>query len=356
MNKIIETHEKFPQTEIWMDSFHIDHHAYAIENHNTGVTTSPTWVSRMMCDEPVELHKPIIQELQKKYPTMNEYELIWQWTLKMGEERSKMFLPMWKEGQPTKGRFSIQTSIYDYNHAERMLQMARDVHACNVNMQVKIPSTSEGIKAMEEATYEGISVMATLCFSVDQAIAAATAIENGMKRRAAEGKSNASLNPVCAVLLGMQEDWLRAYADKENIVIQPDAFNYAGVAICKKIYHIFKERGYQTRILTAYYRHQLHWSEFIGGDIIMTIPYKWQKRFASCDVNIEDNMAKPVAPTTLAQLEKLEPFVQAYTEHTLQVEDFNSFPPVIMTLRYFTKAYEQAVHKVRDFMLVDPTK
>ena len=73
-------------------------------------------------------------------------------------------------------------------------------------MQVKIPSTKEGIKAMEEATFRGISVMATVCFSVDQAVAAAEAIERGMKRRTAQGLSNAELNPVCAVLLGMQED------------------------------------------------------------------------------------------------------------------------------------------------------
>ena len=32
---------------------------------------------------------------------------------------------------------------------------------------------------MEEATFKGISVMATVCFSVDQAVAAAEAIERG---------------------------------------------------------------------------------------------------------------------------------------------------------------------------------
>ena len=198
--------------------------------------------------------------------------------------------------------------------------------------------------------------MATVCFSVDQAIAAAEAIECGMKRRTEQGLSNDGLNPVCAVLLGMQEDWLKSYAESKDIVVHPDALPWCGVAICKEVYRIFKERGYKTRVLTAYYRHQLHWSEFIGGDIIMTIPTKWQKRFANCDVEIRDYMSDAVAEDKLKQLYQLPPFVQAYTEGSLTKDDFNSFGPVILTIRYFTEEYEKAVHKVRDLMLADPIR
>ena len=237
-----------------------------------------------------------------------------------------------------------------------MVRMAEEVNSCGPNMQVKIPSTKEGIKAMEEATFKGISVMATVCFSVDQAVAAAEAIERGMKRRTAQGLSNAELNPVCAVLLGMQEDWLKSYAESRDIVIHPDAFPWCGVAICKEVYRIFQERGYKTRVLTAYYRHQLHWSEFIGGDIIMTIPAKWQKRFANCDVEIRDYMSEAVAADKLKLLNKLTPFVQAYTQGSLTEDDFNSFGPVILTIRYFTEEYEKAVHKVRDILLPNPIR
>ena len=83
----------------------------------------------------------------------------------------------------------------------------------------------------------------------------------------------------------------KQYSEAEGIVVHPDALSWGGVAICKKVYNIYKERGYKTRVLTAYYRHQLHWSEFIGGDVIMTIPTKWQKRFETCDVEIKDYMS-----------------------------------------------------------------
>ena len=235
-----------------------------------------------------------------------------------------------------------------------MIKMAEQVHACGPNMQVKIPTTKAGIKAMEEATYKGISVMSTICFSVDQAIACAEAIERGMKRREKEGLSNDGLNPVCAVLLGMQDDWLKQYSEAKGIVVHPDALSWGGVAICKKVYKIFKERGYKTRVLTAYYRHQLHWSEFIGGDIIMTIPTKWQKRFEKCDVEIKDYMSIPVAEEKMEQLMKLPPFVKAYTEGSLTLDDFNAFPPVTLTVHYFSEEYDKAVKKVRDIMLPKP--
>lgn len=54
------------------------------------------------------------------------------------------------------------------------------------NMIVKIPVTRAGITAIEEATYRGISINATVCFSLPQCIAVAEALNvdsGGGKRR-----------------------------------------------------------------------------------------------------------------------------------------------------------------------------
>ena len=211
----------------------------------------------------------------------------------MGRQRSRCMLPEWEKGDPRRGRFAIQVSVYDYRSAESMLRMAEEVHALGPNMQAKIPCTAAGIAAMEEATYRGVSVMATLCFSADQALAAAEAMERGLVRREAEGLETRSINPVCAVLLGMQEDWLRRYADAANRVLDPEAFTFAGEAVAKQVYTLYRQRGFRTRMLVAYYRHHRHWSAFMGGDLIMTIPWKWQRRFEACDVPIADTSAFP---------------------------------------------------------------
>ena len=235
-----------------------------------------------------------------------------------------------------------------------MLRMAEEIHALGPNMQAKIPCTAAGIAAMEEATYRGVSVMATLCFSADQALAAAEAMERGLARREAEGLETRSINPVCAVLLGMQEDWLRRYADAANRVLDPEAFTFAGEAVAKQVYTLYRQRGFRTRVLVAYYRHHRHWSAFMGGDLIMTIPWKWQRRFEACDVPIADNIGVPVPGRFMDQLMRLEPFAQAMTPGSLCVADFDAFPPVILTLRYFTAVYEKGVLLLRDLMLPEP--
>ena len=86
----------------------------------------------------------------------------------------------------------------------------------------------------------------------------------------------------------------------------------------------------------------------------MTIPTKWQKRFETCDVEIKDYMSIPVAEDKMEQLMKLPPFVKAYTEGALTLDDFNTFPPVTLTVHYFTEEYEKAVRKVRNIMLPKP--
>ena len=57
------------------------------------------------------------------------------------------------------------------------------------------------------------------------------------------------------------------YIEKENIAIDPGYAEWAGVAVLKKAYRLFRERGYRTRLLSAAFRNHMHWSEFIGGDL-----------------------------------------------------------------------------------------
>lgn len=345
--------ETFPQTEFWMDSFDPAHHAYGLEHGSVGITTSPTWVAHMVEDEwAAEQHA--MEQFARAHNGLNERELLWQWTLQMGGRRSRCLLPIWEQGNPGRGRFAIQVDVYEYRNAERMLEMARQVDAQGPNFQVKISCTAAGVEAMEAATYEGISIMATLCYSLSQAVAAAEAVERGLQRRRQEGLSNDRIRPVCAVLLGMQEEWLQAYADHTGRILEPEAVCRAGEAICKRIYGIFQSRGYATRVLTAYYRHYHHWEAFLGGDLIMTIPYKWQVRFDRCDVPVEDNMSRPVPPELLDRLLSLPPFRQAWEEEAIAPEAFEQFGPVVQTLRYFQSSYDRAVAKMRTAMLPDP--
>src|SRR5260221_3632793 len=73
-------------------------------------------------------------------------------------------------------------------------------------------------------------------------------------------------------MVGRLDDWVKVVAEKENITTDPGYLEWAGVAVFKKAYQIFKERGYRTRLLSAAFRNHMHWSEFIGGGVVISPP------------------------------------------------------------------------------------
>ncbi len=102
---------------------------------------------------------------------------------------------------------------------------------------------------MKRRLYRGISINATVCFTLPQCVAVAEAVERGLQRREEEGKEIASMGPVCTIMVGRLDDWLKVLIRKENVAIDPGYTEWAGVAVFKKTYKLFRERGY--RIATA---------------------------------------------------------------------------------------------------------
>jgi transaldolase len=193
------------------------------------------------------------------------------------------------------------------------------------NMVVKIPVTQAGIQAIEEATFRGVSINATICFTLPQCLAVAEALERGLRRREEAGLDIATMGPVCTIMVGRLDDWLKIVADKQDIMIDPGYLEWAGVAVFKKTYRIFRERGYRVRLLSAAFRNHMHWSEFIGGDVVISPPYKWQLRYNASDVEVTPRIDKPVDPRIVeALLRNFADFRRAYAEDGLAVDEFDA--------------------------------
>jgi transaldolase len=223
------------------------------------------------------------------------------------------------------------------------------------NMIIKIPATAAGIPAMEEATYRGISINATVCFTVPQCLAVAESVERGLHRREAEGKDVASMGPICTIMVGRLDDWLKVVMNKQGISVDPGCLEWAGVAVFKKAYEIFRERGYRLRLLSAAFRNHMHWSELIGADAVVSPPSAWQKRFNASDIEVRPRIADPLDPRVMNQLlAHFGDFRRAYTEEGLTPEEFDLFGPTVLTLRQFIGAVSALGALVRDVMLPKP--
>jgi transaldolase len=262
-------------------------------------------------------------------------------------------MPVFERENGKNGRLSIQTDPRLYRDSKRILLQAEHFNRLAPNMIIKIPVTKAGVEAIEEATYRGISINATVSFTLPQAIAVAEAVERGLTRREKEKKDISTMGPVCTLMVGRLDDWLKVVSEKENIIASPEIVDWAGVAVMKKAYHIYKERGYRLRLLSAAFRHHRHWSEFIGGDVIISPPWQWQVRYNASDVTVENRMDKTVDPAIIAELEKkFVDFRRAYDENGMEVDEFDRFGATVRTLRQFSQATTDLVLKIRDIMLI----
>jgi len=354
-NKVyISTLHKISQTTptiLWNDSCSIEELTYSIGHGALGATCNPAIVWNVLKQE-WDIWKDRIPQIIHENPTATEDEVAWKLIEEMSLKAAVLLKPIFDREKGKNGRLSIQTDPRLYRDTNRIVLQAVRFSELAPNFIVKIPVTKAGVEAIEQATYLGISVNATVSFTIPQAIAVAEAVERGLIRREKEGKDISMMGPVCTLMVGRLDDWLKVVAEKENIIANPEIMDWAGVAVMKKAYQIYSARGYRLRLLSAAFRHHRHWSEFIGGNVVISPPWHWQKRFNASDVTVENRMDKPVDPKIIAELEKkFVDFRRAYDEKGMTVEEFDGFGATVMTLSQFCQATSNLVAKIRDMML-----
>ncbi len=341
-------------TCLWNDSASLDELSYSIEHGAVGATCNPVIVHAVLKKEMI-FWKARIQKLIEELPTATEDQIAWQLVREVSIRAAKLLEPVFHARHDKNGRLSIQTDPRFFRDTNAILEQAVEFSRLAPNMIVKIPVTHAGISAIEEATYRGVSINATVSFSLPQCLAVAEAVERGLRRREKDGKEIATMGPVCTLMVGRLDDWLKVVMEKENIAIDPGYLEWAGVAVLKKAYRIFQEKGYRIRLLSAAFRNHMHWSEFIGGDLVISPPHSWQVRFNSSDIEVRSRIDEPVRAEIVDELSrKFADFRRAYAENGLSIEEFDSFAPTRRTLRQFITACHDLDAVVRDILIPNP--
>lgn len=357
--KHVETYKSLLQemtqttpTVLWNDSCATEELKSSIGHGAIGATCNPVIVNSVLKQE-WDIWKVRIPQIIRENPTATEDEIAWILIEEMSRKAAALLMPIFNSEKGKNGRLSIQTDPRFYRNTEKIVQQAVRFSKLAPNIIVKIPVTKAGVKAIEEATYLGVSINATVSFTLPQAIAVAEAVERGLVRREKEGKDISTMGPVCTIMVGRLDDMLKAVADKENIIANPEIFEWAGVAVMKKAYQIYRERGYRLRLLSAAFRNHYHWSEFIGGDVVISPPWAWQQRYIASDVTVANRMDTPVDEKIVAELEKkFVDFRHAYHENGLSVEEFDGYGATVRTLNQFCQATSNVIATIREMMIV----
>ena len=341
-------------TDIWNDSCSLPELEYAVSYGAVGATANPTIVTDVWKQDPGTWRERVAR-LAADRPAATEIDLAWTVVEEMSVQAAPLLLSAFEATGGRQGRLSMQTDPTLFRAPERMLAQGTHFATLAPNIIVKFPATTEGIGVIEEATAQGINVNVTVCFTVPQALAAAEAIERGLRRREAAGEDTSTMGPVVTLMMGRIEDWLRVLMERDGVIADPAALAWSGVAVFKRAYELFQEQGYRARLLGAAIRHHLHWSELIGGDVVITMPSSWQRRFNGSDIEVRPRIDEPVDPAIVEDLRRHYPdFVRAYEPDGLALGEFDRFGATARTLRAFIASYHELLHQVTDAMLPNP--
>lgn len=148
---------------------------------------------------------------------------------------AKAFMPIHARTNGLDGWVSLEVSpLLAHDSAQTLAAaMALSASAAQPNLFIKIPGTTQGLAAIEDATFAGVPINVTLLFSREQYLAAAEAYMRGVERRV-----KADLNPkVASVASVFISRWDVAAAKKE---LSEPLKNQLGIAIGRRTYVAYK--------------------------------------------------------------------------------------------------------------------
>ena len=344
------------QTVLWNDSADPEELKEALTWGIVGATCNPIIaLSAIKADKDYWVGR--IKDYAKSHPTATDDQIGWAMVEELSVNAAKILEPEFEKYNGRNGRLSIQTDPRNFRDAKALADQAVEFSKIAKNIIVKIPVTSEAISAFEEATYRGVSLNATVSFSVAQTIAVAEAIERGLKRREAEGLDISQMGPVCTIMLGRVDDWVKVSVEKSGTLIDPGVMEWAGVAVFKHAHQIYKQRGYRTRLLCAAFRNHMHWSQIIGGDAVISPPFGWQVKINNSGIIPNPNsIEEPVDSAILTALQTLPEFNKMYDVDGLKESEFTNFGATLRTLRGFLQSAHDLETFVRDITVPNPDK
>lgn len=150
-------------------------------------------------------------------------------------EAADLFRPIYDKTEGVDGWVSLEVSPLLAYDAASSVSEAVQLHARaqRPNFFIKIPGTSEGVTAIEEATFAGVPINVTLLFSREHYLASAEAYFRGIERRIAAGL-DPKVRSVASVFISR---WDKAVMGKVPMELQ----DRLGIAIAKRTYKAYRD-------------------------------------------------------------------------------------------------------------------
>jgi transaldolase len=321
------------RTQWWHDSADPAELQRGLDRGAVGVTTNPFLTNATLAKNRAAWAADIEAVLAARPGAEQKAESLMRHVV---SRAAAMLRPQFEASGGTRGLVCAQVNPVRAGDRLEMLAMARRFHAWAPNVTVKLPAVSAGLDVLEDCIAEGISATATVSFTVPQAVAIAERCRAGRHRALRNGTTPGACFAV--MMIGRLDDYLREVAADNRAPVSEADIRQSGLAVTKRAYRLYRERGYETTLLVAALRGSYHLTELAGADLIMSIAPAPQEWFVTGDLPREERIEHDVAPEVVARLAAMPEFVRAYEPDGMAPADFIAYGATQRTLSQFVEA------------------
>ncbi len=323
-------------TRWWHDSADPGELELGLRRGASGVTTNPVLAATAVKNNRERWGADVDRALARRLPAEQKAEALVEIAVTRAAEQ---LLPAFHRSGGRTGFVCAQVNPIRAADRDCMYPMAKRFHGWAPNIAVKLPATAAGLDVLEECVAEGITVTATVSFTVPQVVAVAERHRAGTRRATANGITPGQCFAV--IMIGRLDDYLREVAHDSHPAVAESDIVQAGLAVTKRAYSIYKERQYGAVLLVAALRGAHHLTELAGADLLMSIHPAYQEVLVSQDFAHELRIDRPIPEDVVRRLEQIPDFARAYEPDGMMPSEFLGFGLSQRTLGQFIESWKQ---------------
>ena len=298
----------------------------------TGVTTNPVLTYRALRDNRGRFGDEIRAVPGNLTPEQRAEELM----SIVVRSAAKKLEPVHKRTEGRLGYVCAQLNPARAWDVDGMLAAAQRHHDWAPNISVKVPVTLAGLDVMEELAAQGITFTATVSYNVPQLLHVAERYQKGLARARRAGIPIGRC--FATQMIGRIDDFLQDVIHDTKAVVNESDVRQAGLAMAKRLYSIYKERGHEATLLVAALRGNYHMLALAGAKLVMSIHPRYQAMLLAPGVAREERIDEPIAPDVIRRLQAVPEFIRSYEPDGMAPEEFFAFGVVQRTLTQFDEA------------------
>ena len=329
---------KDTKTRYWVNNPTLADAQTALENEAFGCTTNPAYCSKLFQTAP-DFIGGIVKDVVKRND--QSAPLSEQVYHQAAAAIMKIFLPLYEKSGSKAGFVTIQEDPRREHEHGYIVEASKRAAKLNKNYMAKIPVTAPGLIAIREMVALNIPICATEIFCLSQAVALVDAYEDACR------KTGNRPEIYITHITGILDDYFAGLVKSEKLDIKPEVLKQAGTIIAKKEYKFLEEAGFSGRMLGGGARGPQHFTEFVGGDMHITINWSTAVELNANNtepVNAIDNEADPAVVKEL--MGKLPNFKRSYDMDGMKPEAFDDYGPTMLFRTQFMNGYSRLIDAI----------